>query len=214
MMSLFASFDLRLFPLAMSLYLLMSLNIFSSSHKINTFLQSLLLGLKALLSFFYSLKPLMIGKFFLLYSLSVLIIIFIFNFTSVLPFSFPACSQVSLVLFMGLCSWLAIVSCNVFSNVKGILSHCIPEGTPIYLTWFLFLIEIVSNVIRPLTLTVRLTANILAGHLLMILLSNLALYSFAVSSLYLLLNVVEMFVALIQSYIFVTMVSLYHSDLA
>merc|ERR1712158_293449 len=53
----------------------------------------------------------------------------------------------------------------VFSNFIGLF----PIGTPYPLMPFIVLIEIVRRVIRPLTLSVRLAANMVAGHLLMIL---------------------------------------------
>lgn len=88
-----------------------------------------------------------------------------------------------------------------------VLSHLVPLGSPIALAPFMVVIEMVSSVIRPLTLSVRLTANIVAGHLLITLVrstcppSSLALIA-AVFVPLILLMLLETAVALIQAYVF------------
>ncbi|WP_414887680.1 F0F1 ATP synthase subunit A, partial [Sphingomonas sp. Leaf339] len=52
------------------------------------------------------------------------------------------------------------------------LAHLVPQGTPPVLIPFIVCIETIRNIIRPLTLAVRLSANIIAGHLLLTLLGN------------------------------------------
>ncbi|MQI72166.1 hypothetical protein EI017_25775, partial [Escherichia coli] len=54
-----------------------------------------------------------------------------------------------------------------------ILAHLVPNGTPIPLIRFIVLIEIIRNIIRSLTLSIRLIANIVSGHLLLTLIGNL-----------------------------------------
>jgi len=82
---------------------------------------------------------------------------------------------------------------------------------------FIVLIESISNLIRPGTLTVRLSANMIAGHLLMTLLGTQTSFS-AYLILYLLLLsqisllVLESAVALIQAYVFTILSTLYSSE--
>jgi len=52
------------------------------------------------------------------------------------------------------------------------MAHLVPIGTPNILMPFIVVIETIRNIIRPLTLAVRLSANIIAGHLLLTLLGN------------------------------------------
>ncbi len=82
---------------------------------------------------------------------------------------------------------------------------------------FIVVIETVSNIIRPLTLSVRLMANIIAGHLLLTLLGDLIvklglLMSFSILPVDLLLVILELAVAIIQSYVFLVLISLYISE--
>jgi F-type H+-transporting ATPase subunit a len=89
----------------------------------------------------------------------------------------------------------------------------VPQGTPLPLINFMVLVELISNIIRPITLSVRLIANIVAGHLLISLLGGLAESSvlIGVSSLLplLLLRVLELSVCFIQAYVFITLIRLY-----
>ena len=162
--------------------------------------------------FFSSIKPKSINKIIIAILIYLIVIIFFLNITSILSFNFACTSQIGICLFLSLTIWISFLIFQNFNNLKNFLSHCIPEGTPIYLTWFLFAVELIRNLIRPITLTVRLVANILAGHLLIILLANLCFKFQFMSRLYILLNLVEFFVALIQSYIFVTIITLYYAE--
>jgi F-type H+-transporting ATPase subunit a len=79
------------------------------------------------------------------------------------------------------------------------------------------IIELTRNIIRPITLCVRLTANLIAGHLLITLLGNalisLSFYSFMISLFVpLLLTILESAVAFIQAYVFITLVTLYTTE--
>ena len=92
----------------------------------------------------------------------------------------------------------------------------VPLGTPYVLINLMVIIELISNIIRPITLSVRLTANMIAGHLLLSLLRNSSLqsvYFFSLSSLGLvLLTILELRVALIQAYVFSMLITLYSTE--
>lgn len=95
--------------------------------------------------------------------------------------------------------------------------HLVPQGTPGVLIPFIVLIETIRNIIRPGTLAVRLTANIIAGHLLITLLGNTGpgIISLLVSVLIItqiLLLTLESAVSIIQSYVFAVLSTLYSSE--
>lgn len=97
------------------------------------------------------------------------------------------------------------------------LVHLIPQGTPSALIPFIVLIETISNLIRPGTLAVRLTANIIAGHLLIVLLSSATpLTPFFLSPILfnaqVALSLLETAVAFIQAYVFSVLVTLYIAE--
>lgn len=97
------------------------------------------------------------------------------------------------------------------------LAHLVPVGTPYVLMPFMVLIEFIRNIIRPITLSVRLAANLVAGHLLITLIRAPAVsvrYSILfilIRALYLLI-VLESAVAFIQAYVFRMLRTLYLSE--
>lgn len=211
MIRLFSSFDLFFYNFSSFFFFILFLflrHFFwlsrTTLHFFGVFSSFILSFLKRLLEFKF--------KFFDATLFSLIIFLCFINFFSVLPYFFPYSSQLSFNLFWGLSLWGSLFLYGVFYNVKHVLSHFIPEGSPFSLIWFLFLVELISNIIRPLTLVVRLLANILAGHLLIILLSKLVFLLSAFGLLYLVLNLVEFAVSVIQSYIFVTILCLYFSE--
>jgi len=93
----------------------------------------------------------------------------------------------------------------------------VPQGTPSFLINFIVLIELTRTIIRPITLCVRLTANIVAGHLLITLLNNFLIQRripafFFIRATPFILTVLERAVAFIQAYVFVTLVTLYANE--
>lgn len=214
MTSIFTRFDLYIyywsfFPLLIFLYWC-----FCSFSKINTFKNlvqdtSLFLG-----SFFISLKNKNFSKWRWNLFFCSFILVFFINFLSIFPYFFAYTSQPRIVLFLGLGLWISLIIYQISYNLRYFISHLIPEGSPLGLALFLFLIELVRNSIRPLTLTIRLTANILAGHLLIVLLYSFVRNFRFFSFLYVGLNLVELVVGLIQAYIFATLSCLYYSEVA
>lgn len=102
-------------------------------------------------------------------------------------------------------------------NTSNLLVHLIPNGTPTILMPFIVIIETIRNIIRPLTLAIRLAANIIAGHLLITLLTSatpicplLALPLLGRAQLA--LASLEIAVAMIQAYVFRVLITLYISE--
>nr|ASM82661.1 ATP synthase F0 subunit 6 [Paratimomenus flavocapitatus] len=139
------------------------------------------------------------------------------NFLGLFPFIFTSTSHLSITLMMGLPLWLSFMSYGWWNHMIYMLAHQVPEGTPPGLMPFMVIIETLSNIIRPGTLAVRLMANMTAGHLLMTLLGNtgatlsgVMLGGLLSTQVFLLL--LEMAVALIQSYVFVVLSTLYMKE--
>nr|AZH81073.1 ATP synthase Fo subunit 6 [Caridina appendiculata]AZH81096.1 ATP synthase Fo subunit 6 [Caridina appendiculata] len=139
------------------------------------------------------------------------------NFLGLLPYVFTSTSHLAMTLALALPLWISFMIFGWINHTQHMFAHLVPLGTPGALMPFMVLIETVSNVIRPGTLAVRLAANMIAGHLLLTLLGNtgpslsLSLLSILVFSQILLL-LLESAVAIIQSYVFAVLSSLYASE--
>jgi len=153
----------------------------------------------------------------------ILVTLFFFicfnNFLGLMPYIFTSSSHLVITLSLAFPLWLTFILYGWFNHTQHILAHLVPLGTPGVLMPFMVLIETIRNVIRPGTLAVRLAANIIAGHLLLVLLGNQG-PSIASSLLVVLLRiqilllVLEGAVAVIQSYVFAVLSTLYSREVA
>nr|BCR02922.1 ATPase subunit 6 [Riccardoella reaumuri] len=157
------------------------------------------------------------NKMNILITMSMFMMIASMNIMSLLPFVFTQMSHISITYPMALISWLSLMMYMWMMNFKNSMIHLVPMSTPIYLMNFMVIIEIISNIIRPITLSVRLTANMVAGHLLMSLLSNFMLMNMTntmmMSLPMFILSTLEMMVAMIQAYVFITLLTLYYNEI-
>nr|YP_004222767.1 ATP synthase F0 subunit 6 [Bittacus pilicornis]ADW83139.1 ATP synthase F0 subunit 6 [Bittacus pilicornis] len=149
--------------------------------------------------------------------ISLFSIILFNNFLGLFPYIFTSSSHLTLTLTLALPLWLSFMLYGWINHTQHMFAHLVPQGTPAILMPFMVCIETISNVIRPGTLAVRLTANMIAGHLLLTLLGNTG-PSLPTSLLSLLiitqiaLLVLESAVAIIQSYVFAVLSTLYSSE--
>nr|WAR51442.1 ATP synthase F0 subunit 6 [Parasarpa dudu] len=139
------------------------------------------------------------------------------NFLGLFPYIFTSTSHLNISLSLSLTLWLSFMIFGWINNTQHMFIHMIPQGTPTILMPFMVMIETISNIIRPGTLAVRLTANMIAGHLLLTLLSNTGTnmpnYLLIILILIqILLLTLESAVAIIQSYVITILSTLYSSE--
>nr|YP_009995354.1 ATP synthase F0 subunit 6 [Ochthebius glaber]QNP09770.1 ATP synthase F0 subunit 6 [Ochthebius glaber] len=149
--------------------------------------------------------------------ISLFSIILFNNFLGLFPYIFTSTSHLILTLTLALPLWLSFMIYGWINNTMHMFAHLVPQGTPPVLMPFMVCIETISNIIRPGTLAVRLAANMIAGHLLMTLLGNtgpmLSLVMINILIIVqLLLLLLESAVAIIQSYVFAILSTLYSSE--
>nr|AHF21591.1 ATP synthase subunit 6 [Allothyrus sp. LamingtonNP-QMS95173] len=172
---------------------------------------------------FLSVKKELINNFILMNYNSLWIFLALFwfilinNFMGLYPYIFTATSHISLTLMMSFPFWLMLMLFGWINYTNHMFTHLVPTGTPMILSSFMVCIESISNIIRPITLAIRLAANMIAGHLLLTLLSNilekLPNMILMIIPLIIMLLILEAAVAIIQSYVFVTLASLYLNEI-
>nr|YP_010131899.1 ATP synthase F0 subunit 6 [Euaspis polynesia]QQD78160.1 ATP synthase subunit 6 [Euaspis polynesia] len=171
--------------------------------------------------FFYEFLNLTSKKFknniIIFYNLFMMIMIL--NLISLFPYIFTMTSHISLNLIIAIPLWLSFIMFMMFNTPLNLLIHLVPLNTPSMLMNFMVLIELISNIIRPWTLSIRLMANMIAGHLLLTLLGSFILYlseMFIQFSMLLLIQmlllILEISVAIIQAYVFSILMTLYFSE--
>merc|ERR1712178_78578 len=156
---------------------------------------------------------------------SILVLI---NFVRLLPFGIPF-TRLVLILISSFIFWFSILILGFNFNLKYLILNFCPPRSPSVLVPILVLIELVSNIARPVSLSVRIIANISCRHLLIFLCRNLILIQFSVLnifnyfiSLFSILSFIlilsgftafESGVIFIQAYVYFTLNNIYFSDL-
>ena len=145
---------------------------------------------------------------------SIFIWVVLTNLFRILPYVFAPTSHLSVTLSWGGGLWIGYWALNICFYPRAFFRHLVPAGTPFALVPFIVLIELRRQIIRPMTLSIRLAANISAGHLIIVLvrMPAPALRTAPVVGLLGVLSLItllELAVAIIQAYVFVVLTSLY-----
>lgn len=148
---------------------------------------------------------------------SLLFSLVAFNLLGLFSYVFRVTRHLAVNFALALPIWGCTVLLGASYNLGSFLAHLQPLGSPAFLSPFLSLVELVRLLVRPLTLSVRLTANLRTGHILMALLgrgfvgsrSMLGLLIVVVGVGYCLFEIVICFV---QGYIFTLLPTLYGDE--
>nr|QDI93795.1 ATP synthase F0 subunit 6 [Tuxedo cruralis] len=157
------------------------------------------------------------SKGFNLMIISLFMFILFNNLMGLMPYIFTSSSHLTFTLTLALPLWMSMMMFGWINKTQEMFAHMIPNGTPPVLMPFMVLIETISNLIRPGSLAVRLTANMIAGHLLMSLLGNnmseaSMLIMPLILSIQIILMMFETAVSVIQAYVFSVLTTLYSSE--
>nr|UQS80542.1 ATP synthase F0 subunit 6 [Convexana sp. 1 JW-2022a] len=182
-------------------------NLWFISNKINLLYNKIIYILNIEMSMLISYKGMN------LFMISIFFFILMNNLLGLIPYVFTSSSHLLFSLSMALPMWLSFMMFGWINNMNMMFMHLVPIGTPFILMPFMVLIETISNFIRPGSLAVRLTANMIAGHLLMSLLGNNSFMMMMILMfMFMILMSFEIAVSIIQSYVFMTLTTLYSSE--
>jgi len=156
--------------------------------------------------------------FFLFYFL--FFFIFFSNFLGLLPYGFAITSHIIHNFFISISCFITIIVLALKNHGWGFFKGFVPFGLPVWLTPLIVVIEVISYFIRPLSLAIRLFANMMAGHSLLHILMS---FFFSLKSVQPVLALLPLFflfvvflfefgVAFIQAYVFVLLLSLFFKD--
>lgn len=137
----------------------------------------------------------------------------VINLLGLFPFIFTSTAHPLITIRLGVIFWSSFFLIGWTKRFKERAAHLVPEGSPLGLSPLIVLIESIRHLMRPFTLSIRLAANIIAGHLIIRLLSRirlLRLYRFRISVfLQRVLLILELGVAVIQGFVFRILLLLY-----
>ncbi|MFN3255655.1 MAG: F0F1 ATP synthase subunit A [Ilumatobacter sp.] len=161
--------------------------------------------------------------------LSLFIFIFLCNIPGILPFfQMPATARIAIPLVLSLLVWVVYIGTGIKHQGLGYFGHLLwPPGVPTALKPLVGLIEFISTIIvTPFSLTVRLMANMLAGHILLVSFallthalamaetSQIALVPMSIFPFAMLVGITgfEILVSFLQAYIFTILAAVYISN--
>lgn len=151
---------------------------------------------------------------------SLFIILISINFTGLTPYIFRTSRHLFLTLSIALPIWLTLIISSITYSPTHFLGGLLPGGAPDWLNPFLVIVETLSILVRPITLSFRLAANIRAGHIVLALIgiyASAAIFSpssalIALISIQTFYILFEVAICLIQAYIFCLLITLYSDD--
>jgi len=145
------------------------------------------------------------------------------NLIGMVPYSFTTTSHITLTFFLSFSIFVALNVIGFEKHGMEYFSLFLPANTGFFLALVLVPIELISYIAKPISLGVRLFINLMAGHSLlkvivgfswnMLLVENLKAIAFIFPLLVLvILTGLELAVALIQAYVFITLTAIYLND--
>lgn len=152
--------------------------------------------------------------------LTVFLFVAALNLIGMVPKSFTATSQITTTGYMAVMVFMLVVLVGVYKQGLHFFAMFLPAGTPWWLAPLIVPLEIISFLARPLTLAVRLCANMVAGHVLLKIFASFCVMLLSVFSvaavlplvLLIAISALEVFVALLQAYIFTVLTCVYLND--
>lgn len=145
------------------------------------------------------------------------------NLLGLIPYSYTFTSQIVVTFVMAAFVFLALTILALFKHGLHFFSFFVPAGAPKALIPFLVIIEVISYFVRPVSLSVRLFANMLAGHTMLKVFAGLAVMISGVGGATMAgavfpfialigLTGLELLVAVLQAYVFTILTCMYLND--
>jgi len=155
------------------------------------------------------------GKKFFPLVFSLFTFILLCNILGMTPYSFTTTSQIIITFALAMTAFLTVTIFAIIRNgIGGFLHMFLPGGVPLWMAPAIFIIELFSFLIRPITLSVRLFANLVAGHVLLKVIAGFIISLGIIFGIFPFLFAIvmtgfELFVAVLQAYIFAVLVCAY-----
>lgn len=139
------------------------------------------------------------------------------NLLGLIPYSFTFTSHIIVTFALAMMVFLGVTMIGLIRHGFHFLSFFVPKGVPVFMLPFMVPIEIVSYLSRPISLSIRLFANMMAGHTMLKVFATFVVTlgiiggwaPLAVASA---LVAFEFLVAFLQAYVFAILTCLYLSD--
>jgi F-type H+-transporting ATPase subunit a len=154
---------------------------------------------------------------------SLFMFILISNVVGLIPYNFTVTSHIIVTVALALLVFLTVLIYGFWNNGLHFFNLFVPKGVPWYILWAIVIIEVFSFFVRPVSLSVRLFANMLAGHITLKVFAGFVtmLGGFGITgwlgaavplAMTVALTALELLVAVLQAYVFAILTCIYLKD--
>jgi F-type H+-transporting ATPase subunit a len=163
------------------------------------------------------------GMKFFPFVFTIFMFVLFLNLIGLVPYTFSVTSQIVITASLAFMVFFIVVIYGFYKNGLHFLKLFVPSGIPIYILPLVAFIEVLSFLSRPISHSVRLFANMLAGHITLqvfggfvVMLSAIGIVGWAGAVLPLLMTIalvaLELLVAVLQAYVFAILTCIYLND--
>jgi F-type H+-transporting ATPase subunit a len=157
------------------------------------------------------------GRKFFPFIFSIFIFVLLANLLGMLPYSFTSTSHIVMTFALATMLFIVIIVAAFMQHGLKFFTIFMPPGAPLWMAPLLITIELFAYLARPISLSIRLAANMTAGHTMMKVIAGF-IVSMGITGGWLpfgflvVLNGFEIFVAILQAYIFTMLACVYLDD--
>jgi F-type H+-transporting ATPase subunit a len=163
------------------------------------------------------------GMKFFPFVFSLFMFVLVANLLGLFPYFFTVTSQIIVTISLALLVIGTVIVYGFYKNGIGFLRLFVPEGVPAVLLPLVVLIEVISFLSRPISLSVRLFANMLAGHITLKVFAGFVAWLLALGAagiagsilplaMTVAITALEFLVAFLQAYVFAVLTCMYLND--
>jgi F-type H+-transporting ATPase subunit a len=163
------------------------------------------------------------GMKFFPFVFSIFMFVLVANLIGIIPFTFSVTSHLIVTLALALMVFLTVLLYGFYKNGLGFFKLFVPHGIPIYILPLIVVIEVISFLSRPVSHSVRLFANMLAGHITLKVFAGFVASMSAIGAVGIAgsvlplamttaLTALELLVAFLQAYVFAILTCIYLND--
>ena len=156
------------------------------------------------------------GKKFFPFIFTLFTFILFGNLLGMLPYSFTFTSHIIVTFALAMFIFLFITLIGIFMHGFKFFSLFVPKGVPMLMLPLMIPIEIISYLSRPISLSVRLFANMMAGHTMLKIFAgfvfSLGIFGIAPLIVDVALTALEVLIAILQAYVFTILTCIYLNE--
>jgi F-type H+-transporting ATPase subunit a len=157
------------------------------------------------------------GRKYFPFIFSLFMFVLMGNLLGMMPYGFTVTSHIIVTFALAIVVFLGVTTIAFIRHGTHFFAYFLPKGTPWWLAPLMVVIELFAYLARPVSLSIRLAANMMAGHILLKVLAGFVVamgvvWGWVPMPFIVALTGFEIFVAILQAYIFTILTCVYLND--